>query len=60
MFVEMKEINIKSNEEHHRRFRIISSVFLAYETVSYASDWHKAWMTKLPEISIIIIMFVKG
>jgi hypothetical protein len=50
MFVEMKETNIKSNEEHYRRFRILSSVLLAYETVRYESDWHKAWMTKLSEI----------
>lgn len=50
MFVEMKVINIKTNEEYHRSFRIVSSVFLAYETVRYASDWHKVWMTKLSEI----------
>lgn len=33
MFVEMKEINIKTNEEHHRRFRILSSVFLVAKGV---------------------------
>lgn len=50
MFVEMKDMNIKSNEEHHRKFQILSSVFLLYETVRYASDWHKAWMANLSEI----------
>jgi hypothetical protein len=54
IFVEIKEMNIKSIEEHHRRLRILSSVFLAYETLRYASDWHKAWMANLSEILTFI------
>lgn len=47
MFVEMKEIDIKNSEEHYQRFRILSSIFLADETLCYAFGWHQACMANL-------------